>query len=68
MACECIVGDVCDDALAERVVTQAEEGLGSVDLLVNNAGAAHICAFADANVEDWWHVLTVNLRTRPSCG
>ena len=62
VACECIVGDVCDDALAERVVTQAEKGLGSVDLLVNNAGAAHICAFADANVDDWWHVLTVNLR------
>ena len=61
-ACEVVVGDVCDDALAERVVALAEERLGPIDLLVNNAGIAHICAFADDDVDDWWSSLTVNLR------
>ena len=54
VACEVVVGDVCDDALAERVGHPGRGAPRAVDLLVNNAGVAHICAFADADVDDWW--------------
>jgi NAD(P)-dependent dehydrogenase (short-subunit alcohol dehydrogenase family) len=62
VACEVVVGDVCDGALAEHTVTLTEERLGPVRLLVNNAGVAHVCAVSDAEPDDWWRVVTVNLR------
>jgi NAD(P)-dependent dehydrogenase (short-subunit alcohol dehydrogenase family) len=60
--CEVVVGDVIDDATAERVVALTEERLGPVDLLVNNAGQAQLAPLADVDPEQWWHILDVNLR------
>jgi len=55
--------DVTDQQAIERVVTQVEEQLGPVDLLVNNAGAlAPIGPLWENDPDDWWRCIDVNLR------
>jgi short-subunit dehydrogenase len=60
--CLPIVGDVTDDKVATAAVERTMDRFGTVDVLVNNAGIAHLGAFADHDVATWWRVITVNLR------
>jgi NAD(P)-dependent dehydrogenase (short-subunit alcohol dehydrogenase family) len=56
---------VCDVGVSsdvDRAVTAAEERWsGRIDVLVNNAGIDHDCAFLDFPEEEWRRVLDVNL-------
>lgn len=56
--------DVSDAAAVERVVAHAEQHLGTVDLLVNNAAVIEQreVPFWAADVEEVWRVIEVNLR------
>jgi 3-oxoacyl-[acyl-carrier protein] reductase len=56
--------DVTDSAAVDRVVMHAEQRLGPVDLLVNNAGVIERTetAFWETDFEDAWRVVTTNLR------
>lgn len=56
--------DVTDRAAVDRVVMHAEQHLGTVDLLVNNAATieTHQLPFWEADVEDVWRVVETNLR------
>lgn len=56
--------DVTDAAAVDRVVMHAEQQLGTVDLLVNNAARIESTelAFWESDVEDAWDVVTTNLR------
>jgi 3-oxoacyl-[acyl-carrier protein] reductase len=56
--------DVTDAAAVERVVQHAEQQLGTVDLLVNNAGVIEALErpFWTADVEEMWRVVETNLR------
>ncbi|MFB9905117.1 SDR family NAD(P)-dependent oxidoreductase [Allokutzneria oryzae] len=58
-------GDVADPETAERVVAEAAEGLGGLDVLVNNAAANTAHPIATTSYADWtaaWrHVVDVNL-------
>jgi len=57
-----VIGDVTDASHIAEVVTTAE-GLGDLELLVNNAGAEGSAAmFVDADVDAWWRVIETNLR------
>lgn len=57
-----LVGDVSRRADVESWVEQTEAGLGPIDLLVANAGIGnHVGATWEVPVEDWWHVLEVNV-------
>ena len=47
--------EVCD------MIRFAEERLGHVELVVNNAGTAHTGLFQDTDDEAWQHILDVNL-------
>lgn len=56
--------DVTDAAAVERVVMHAEQHLGTVDLLVNNAATIERreAPFWEADVDDVWRVVETNLR------
>ena len=50
-----------DDDVA-RLVDAAETALGSIDVLINNAGIAHKDAFLEMDVAEWDRIVRVNLR------
>jgi len=57
-----IEADVSREEDVERMIAEVERGLGPIDVLVNNAGIAVWEKSAwETPVEDWWHVLEVNL-------
>jgi|SRR6185437_408282 len=59
LACPC---DVADEASVQAVFTRVTASLGSVDILVNSAGAVAQAPFAEMEAATWDHVLGVNLR------
>lgn len=58
---EPFVCDVTDRASVHRAVKEAEQRLGPIDVLVNNAGVAESVAFASMADELWDRMLSVNL-------
>jgi short-subunit dehydrogenase len=56
--------DVTDRAAIDRVVMHAEQQLGAVDLLVNNAGTIESAQsrFWESDPDETWRVVEVNLR------
>ena len=54
--------DVAEEAEVNRLVAEAERELGSIDILINNAGIAHKDAFLEMDVAEWDRTLRVNLR------
>lgn len=58
-----VQGDVSDPLLAKRVVSETEQQLGLVDLLVNNAGVSGPMNKAwEVDGDDWWRTVEINLR------
>jgi NAD(P)-dependent dehydrogenase (short-subunit alcohol dehydrogenase family) len=57
MAC-----DISREDDVTRMVETAETALGSIDVLINNAGIAHKDAFLEMDVAEWDRILRVNLR------
>ncbi len=53
--------DIGEESAVERMVAQAAEQLGGVDLLVNNAGIEKQVALLEMSLEDWNAVLRTNL-------
>jgi NAD(P)-dependent dehydrogenase (short-subunit alcohol dehydrogenase family) len=56
-----IEADVLDRAAMTRAFDQAERALGTVTILVNNAGVAHADRAVEMAQEKWRHVLSTNL-------
>ena len=54
--------DVTDRASVSRAVDEVEQRLGSVDVLVNNAGVSNVAPFLDITDQDWDRLMNVNLR------
>lgn len=54
--------DVTDRHSADQAVTRIEHELGTVDVLVNNAGISSVASFLDITDQDWDRLLAVNLR------
>ena len=59
--CVAIQADVADENACRAMVRQAEEALGPVELLVNNAGISYAGLFQDLSTADWDRCLAVNL-------
>ncbi len=56
-----IEADVLDRAAMTRAFDEAERALGTVTILVNNAGVAHADRAVEMSEEKWRHVLSTNL-------
>lgn len=54
--------DVLDPAGIDAAVAEAEDALGPIDVLVNNAGVATTKPFLDQTEEDWDRVVDTNLK------
>jgi len=60
-ACSFATHDVSSEPDWRDVVKKAEEQLGGLDVLVNNAGIVTLATVEDTSLEDWHRVLRVNL-------
>jgi 3-oxoacyl-[acyl-carrier protein] reductase len=58
---ESLVADVTEADAAERIVREAGERLGQVDVLVNNAGTARRRDLDDVRDEDWYGAWELNV-------
>ncbi len=58
---QAIRADLSDAAQAARAAAKAEELLGGVDILINNAGVASIGLFTDVSDADWRRITDTNL-------
>ncbi|MFD7311616.1 SDR family NAD(P)-dependent oxidoreductase [Promicromonospora sp. NPDC059942] len=58
-----LTADVSDPAAVRAAVEQAEDALGAIDLLVNNAGAIESeHPLWEADPDEWWSVVETNVR------
>jgi len=57
-----VVGDVSQDADAQRIVDTAVTAYGGVDVLVANAGIIPLGTIADSTPDDWDHVMSIDGR------
>jgi len=57
-----VAGDVTDKAFIERLVCQAQEHFGSLDVVVNNAGIALFEPFLEHTEASWDKTIDVNLK------
>jgi NAD(P)-dependent dehydrogenase (short-subunit alcohol dehydrogenase family) len=63
-----VAADVSDPVAVQEMVVEVEKSLGSVDLLVNNAGlAGPIGPTWETDPDAWWRCLEVNLRGPMLC-
>lgn len=58
---KCFQADISDPGDVERLFCEVERQLGSVDVLINNAGIAHIGLLQDMTNEEIKHMTDVNL-------
>jgi len=56
-----IVGDISGEETAQRIAATVRDQFGRADVLVNNAGIAHIAPAERTSAADWRRVLDVNL-------
>lgn len=59
--------DVSDHEAVCRMLAQASEISGGVDILINNAGISYIGLLTDMSIEDWNRVISTNLTGVFSC-
>jgi 2-deoxy-D-gluconate 3-dehydrogenase len=58
-----LTGDLADPLVPEALVRATVEGLGGIDLLVNNAGTIRRGPSAETSDEDWLAVIEVDLNS-----
>ena len=56
-----ICADICDSPSATAAVFAAKAKLGTIDVLINNAGISQIKLFSDISDEDWQNMINTNL-------
>jgi len=62
-----VKADVGDLAQSQAMVAAVEQGLGPIDVLINNAGVFPRVPFLEMTESDWDYVLGVNLKGACFC-
>lgn len=57
-----VTGDVSIENDVQRVIDDSVKTLGSLDVMVANAGIAQVKPLLEISTEDWDHMMAVNLR------
>ncbi len=65
--CIAVLADVSIYEQCKMLFCEIEKKYGGVDILINNAGIAHIGLFSDMTSEQWKRVLSVNLESVLHC-
>lgn len=60
-------GDLSDYNTAKALISRAEDELGDITCLVNNAGVSHIGLFNTMQPEQWQSIIDANLSTMINC-
>ncbi|WP_375434445.1 3-ketoacyl-ACP reductase [uncultured Hymenobacter sp.] len=56
-----VAADIADRAAVEAAVTQVETALGTIDILINNAGIGTFAKLVDMDPAEWEQIVQVNL-------
>lgn len=59
--CISLIGDIGKSETAQYIVETTLNNFDSIDVLINNAGTAHIGLLTDMTDDDWFHILNTNL-------
>ena len=59
--------DLTDEGQAREAVERAASELGRLDTLINNAGMMLLGPVLDADTDDWWRMLDINVRALLHC-
>ena len=55
------VGDVSDYSYVEQLFSHIEKRFNGVDVLINNAGISYVGLLTDMTIDDWNHIVGINL-------
>jgi 3-oxoacyl-[acyl-carrier protein] reductase len=56
-----VTADIANRAQVEAAVSQVQEKLGAIDILINNAGIGKFGKFMELSPEEWERIIQVNL-------
>ena len=59
--------DISDESSVDDAFNQIERNYGRIDILINNAGIAHIGKITDTNPEDFDRIIKINVRGAYLC-
>lgn len=65
--CLTLIGDIGEEYFVTHAFQCIEEKLGSVTILVNNAGISHIGLLSDMSLEEWNQIIQTNLTSVFCC-
>lgn len=55
------VGDISDFAYVEMLFKTIQKRFSRIDILINNAGISHVGLLSDMTIEEWNHIVGINL-------
>ncbi len=67
ISCRLSHGDISDEVYVDRLFDEIADTQNSLDVLINNAGIAHMGLLQDMTLEQWNRVLSVNLTSQFLC-
>ena len=57
----CFIGDVGEFSFVEQIIKESLATFKHIDILINNAGIAHIGLLSDMSIDDWNQLVATNL-------